>query len=304
MRRGAGVAVVLVCVLVAASVLPRPSEASQSYGSVSWALGIVAPEGAPLQGGGSVHWNEVSNVSAEVVLPNISSPDRPVYAVVSVMTEGGQVLQAAAGAYPNGTGWLAYSLYIQNANEVPIVYQWVLNASVPRMAPGAEISVSIFLTSGHWSVRVVNIDTGSAVERPFPQGISSTLATGDQEVFALESYSTSPSTFRDMGNLTLLSLSLNGDVVTGGLYAYGDWVPDRNPVFAVGSYGASPPTFISVEQGAGPAVVWAYGTSWNGTEVSTPVPALTVGLLAGGALVVLGVVFLATRRPGGPGEQR
>ena len=234
----------------------------QAYSNTSWALGVVVPEGAALANGGTLHWEEVGNVTAEFTLPNISLPDRTIYAVVSVMTDTGAVLQGAAGVRGNGSAWLAFSWTIPDVNAVLLTYHWILTASLPDMPPRSNVSISIFDTSGQWSIRVES--TGGSVVGAFPEGLGPSLKPGDQEVFSLESYSRSVATFRGMGNLTLTSLVMDGARVAGGAYAYSEWDPNHSPLFVVGSSGASPPSFISVGERADGSFVWGYGQVWKG----------------------------------------
>jgi hypothetical protein len=276
----------------------------QAYQNSSWALGVVAPEGAGLQLGGNLRWEEVSNLTALVVLPNISAPQRMVYVVMSVMTSDGAVLQAAAGTYPNDTGWLAYSWFIPSAQSVTLTYTWVLNASVPRMAPDSRASISIFLRDGGWKLKIEDVDTGSSVEHSFPAGIATSLESGDQEVFALESYTKEAATFQYMGNLTLLSLTANGQRVTSGFYSYSDWNIGRNPVFVVGSSGSSVPAFISLESGTNGSIVWSYNTQWTGDVYGGATILLSVVAMLGVTCAVIGGVILFTRKPKAKSESR
>ena len=267
------------------------------YPSTSWALGVVVPEGALLQDGRMLRWEGVNNVTAALALPNITLPDMTVYAVLSVMTADGGVLQAAAGVYPRQDVWLSYSWEIPNANAIPVAYHWVLKASEPQMAPGEMAAMCVYWAAGSWNLRVTNTDTGVSVNRSFPGGIAPTLKGGDQEVFALESYSRSAATFKDMGNLTLQELLLDGQTVTGGYYYYGAWNPSHNPVFVVGSSGASPPGFISLESGSDGSFVFGYSAAWGAGQT----PMIDMGpVVVALALVGLSVVGLAVwfaRRP-------
>lgn len=268
------------------------------YPNSSWAIGVVVPEGAQI-GGESVRWEAVANVTAFLALPDIVSPDQIIYAVLSVMTSDGSVLQAAAGAFPNGTGWLGYAWSIQGSDSGTPSYQWVLNASQPEMSPSANISISIFLASGRWGLRVIDMGTGSSVERSFPPGPAPSLRAGDQEVFALESYSRTSATFRNMGNLTLYSILLDGKKVTNGCYIYSDWDMIHNPLFVVGSSGSTPPSFIYAGEGPAGSFFWDYVEIWsvqNG-PLAGLVEVVAVVAVAG-ALALGGVGFwLSRKRP-------
>ena len=301
-----------VCILLAVAAAGPLTAAAygtgQPYPNSSWALGVVVPEGAELAGGGSLHWEGVTNVSALVTLPNISSHGRLVYVVMSLMTCDSAVMQVAAGTFPNGTGWLAYSWYVPNAGSIPIAYNWILNASIPRMFPGSTVTFSIFVANGGWNLKVVDCGTGALVERSFPTGASLSLKQGDQEVFALESYSREAAVFQSMGNLTLSALMVDGVRVSGGLYPYGDWNTKTSPLFVVGSPGSSPPGFISINQQAGGPVTWGYSTQWTNEAYDLDAVAMAAGFLSASAaaFALMGVVILLTRkgrtrREAGPG---
>jgi len=277
---------------------PDQSFPSQgAYPAASWALGVVAPEGAEMAGGGSLHWEDARNVTALVVLPSIEAPDLPVYAVLSLMTQDESVLQVAAGIEANGTSWSTYADFDTNVGSISPSYQQILNASQPEMSQGASISLSIFQSaSGAWSLKVEDSQTGASVTQAFPGGATRELRAGDQEAFALESYSRNQTTFENMGNLTLRALLIDGEAVAGGLYSYGDWIPNRNPLFVVGSLGASPPLFVSVALG-GESAVWSYLAQWGGNGLSySPTTETTLVLpLAAALLVVAAIGLLLTR---------
>lgn len=239
----------------------------------------------------------MNNVTAEVTLPNITAPDRNVYAVVSVMTDDGSVLQAAAGALPNRSVWLAFGWLVPGVDLPEPTYSWILNASEPAMAPGADISISIYLKSATWNLRVSDFASGTWTERAFPQGIATTLKPGDQEVFALESYSISGGTFRYMGNLTLQSLLLNGQKLESGYYSYSQWDPAHSPLFVVGSSGTNAPSFISLEEAADGSLVWNYRV-WGGNYDAEPglVGVGIVALIAAGFSLFVIAFRLGRRR--------
>ena len=274
-------------------------ESAPSYPNSSWAIGVVVPEGARTLDGGNVLWGNIANVTATIALPNISSPDQIVYAILSVMTNDGSVLQAAAGALPNRTGWLVSAWLIQGIGSGTLSYQWVLNGSTPQMSPLANISISIFRVSGLWSLRVFDMDSGSSVEKQFPSGPAPSLRVGDQEVFALESYSRTLATFLGMGSLRLYSILLDGKKVTSGSYLYYGWDMIHNPLFVVGSSGTSPPSFINAEEGSAGSFYWNYTEIW--APQVNPIGGLAEVLTAvsvAGALTLGGVgVWLAKKKP-------
>jgi len=270
------------------------------YSNSSWALGVVAPEGSGLSDGASLRWESVNNVTVLVSLPNITLPDRVVYSVLSVMTGDGGIMQVAAGVYPNRSAWLTYSWVIPRSDTTTPTYQWILNGSEPRMAQNSRISMSIFHLSGLWSLRVTDEGTNSSVERQFPPGLGPALKAGDQEVFALESYSRTSSTFREMGNLTLESLLVDDQRVTGGFYSYGDWDPNHDPLFVVGSAGTSPPSFISLEKTGDGSFAWEFAGLWQGEDLHFGQAAVAVVVVAVLTAAVLGAValrFARKRRP-------
>ena len=282
-----------------ASVMAQ-GQLAAGYPNSSWAIGVVVPEGAGLLGGENVHWEGVSNVTASLVLPDISSPDGRVYAILSVMTSDGSVLQAAAGALPNGTGWLGFAWLVNGAGSGAPTYVWVLNASEPAMSPRANVSISIFRSSGVWSLSLTDLDTGSRAATTFPAGPAPALKQGDQEVFAFESYSRTQGTFRGMGNLTLNSLWLDGYMVVSGCYLYADWDMVHNPLFVVGSSGSSPPSFIYAKEGPSGSYLWSYGGVWVVQDNAASIVAQLLEVVGVAGALCLGAVgiWFFKRRPG------
>lgn len=268
------------------------SQAQENYtSSTSWALGVVIPQGAKFSDGSTLNWQNTNNVTVVFTLPNISQPDNIVYAVLSVMTNDSDVLQIAAGVFPNNTMWLVYSWIFTDLTSNPVKYQWILNSSLPEMSPNDNIAMSIFLSKSNWELSVVDLNTGSYVSRAFPSGIATLLRAGDQEVFALESYSRSATTFQDMGNFTLNSLLIDGNGISSGYYLYdGGWNPTHNPLFVIGSIGQTPPTFITVESGIGDSLVWSYTNPWLNSQSSYPVGIETISLIA----VLIGLIIIAS----------
>jgi len=203
-------------------------------------------------------------------------------------------MQVASGIYPNRTAWLTYSWFIPNAGASTPTYRWVLNGSSPSMNRDTTVVMSIFHGSGSWDLRVTDNDTGVAVVRQFPVALAPSLKVGDQEVFALESYSRASATFRGMGNLTLEALIVDGQKVTGGFYSYGDWDPNHNPVFAVGSSGTAPPNFITlIQMGAG-SFAWSFSRVWQGQSLD-PGGVVVNAVLVGALAAIIAGVALAIR---------
>ena len=290
----AGLVSVLLLSPFATAETPQLMNQGTIYPNTSWALGVVVREGSALSGGGGLRWESVGNVTAVVSLPNITDPDRVVYSVLSVMTSDGGVMQVAAGIYPNRTTWLTYSWEIPNADSSAPTYSWVLNGSSPSLNRNTTVVMSIFRGSGSWDLRVTDRDTGIAVVRQFPVALAPSLKVGDQEVFALESYSRASATFREMGNMTLDALLVDGQKVTGGFYSYGDWDPDHNPVFAVGSSGTAPPGFISLEKMGTGSFAWGFSRVWQGQSLDSGGDVVTA-VVVGALVVIISAVALAIR---------
>jgi hypothetical protein len=310
-RRGASSALqalaLLALLLTTPVVRVQAGGASQAidtiYPSTSWALGIVVPEGAGLAGGGGLRWEDVSNLTSLVTLPYFRNPSGIVYAVMSVMASDGSVMQVAAGVYPSSGIWLAYSWAVEGITSRP-AYSWILNSSVPTMSAGDSISLSILRNSTRWSLRVVDLGSGAEIGRSFPPGIALSLRPGDQEAFALESYSRTAADFEHMGNLTLNGLFADGDRVATGTYVYGGWDPNKNPIFAVGSSGTNPPIFISLQEQNDGRFVWSYASVWLGGTASYGwIIGLFLALGLAGAVAGASAAFLASRRRRRPGQK-
>ena len=199
----------------------KPAQAKNQYPSGSWGLGVVVPEDSRFTDGGSLSWTNATAVSLTMTLPNISFTDYPTLAVESVMASDGSVMQIAAGIYPNQTKWLAYGWYIRQVQAYPQSYDWILNSSEPEMVAGTTVSLSIYLSQGRWRYSIEDLTTQVVNSGYYGFDIPPALKVGDQEVFALESYSTSNAVFVNMGNLTLDSLRIDERQVSSGWYAYG-----------------------------------------------------------------------------------
>jgi len=296
-----------VCVLLFTLLLTPPALASQSQVSnpaqqysdqSSWALGLVVSDNSPTSGGGRVSWATTTNVTAIVKLPDIRSSDGTIYAILSVMTEDGSVLQIASGLMPNATAWGTYAMQIRNPGSYPQNYTTVIDTPSPAAEPGSLISLSIFFSGGAWNFR-----TGSARNESVQatlnseEGISPSLKAGDQEVFALESYTSDSSVFSQMGNLSLVSLELNGVHIEAGSYYYnGGWDPYHSPLFIVG--GGTPPGFVLVQPCSGSLGCWSFRQSWSGSVEPSPLPGGSLIILAAAILVpvVIASVAILARR--------
>jgi hypothetical protein len=115
---------------------------------------------------------------------------------------------------------------------------------------------------------------------------------GDQEIFALESYSRDSSTFQNMGNLTLRMLLVDGRRMMSGWYPFADWDGVHNPLFIVGV--TAPPQFIGVSVSHDGRAVWYYSGNWRGNGLADETGSILVALviLVGAAL---GGVLLSMR---------
>jgi hypothetical protein len=299
-----------VTVLIAAAMTTQPVSAqtatsSQTDGSASysnassWALGVVVPNGVQLAGGGRLSWQDVTNVTAQVTLPQINQTDNTVLAVVSLMTSDGHVLQLAAGIYPQTETWLSYAWLITNIQASSQSYEWVVNSSAPEMSPGDAVTLSLFLSSGAWNYVLTDVSSHQSMHGVFPHGEASPPTGGDQEIFAMESYTESSSVFSSMGNLTLTSLAVDGQKVAQGLYFFSNWEGQGNPLFIVGGY-TEPPAFISIQNSDNGAVVWSYAGPWTGEapSLTLPVSLAATGILAA-CLVAAAIVFVRLRKSTG-----
>jgi len=265
--------------------LGAQSPLQQGYVQNSWGLGVVVPEGSSLSGGGTLNWATVTNVTAVVQIPEITNVSGTIYAAVSLMTQDGVVLQTAFGIYPGNGSWLVYSMFIGSITQIPQHYTWVINSSGPAAEPGDVVTVSIYQSPGRiWSFKASNLNTSLSIQRPFGTTSTGQPRSGDQEVFALESYASDTSTFRKMGNMTLLSLLLDGERVASGWYLFAQWDMLHNPLFVVG--GASPPGFVDVSFNGGGRAVWYYSESWNGS-----VQALQAGPILVAMVILLGAAL-------------
>ncbi len=276
------------------------------YVQNSWGLGVVVPDGSTLSGGGTVDWAAVTNVTAVVQIPKITNASGSIYAVVSLMTQDGVVLQTAFGIYPGNGSWLVYSMFIENINQIPQHYTWTVNSSEPAAGPGDVVTLSIYQSPEHvWSFRACNLNASLSVQGAFGTDTTELPKRGDQEAFALESYASDSSTFQDMGNMTLSSLLVDGKRVVSGWYLFADWDMLHNPLFVVG--GAAPPAFIDVSASNSGRTIWYYSENWNDNgQVDETGPilvamAILVGAALCGALLLMRYIRKAA---GGPGQNK
>jgi hypothetical protein len=271
------------------------AQTEQQYPSGPWGVGVVVAQGSRFTDGSSLAWAKVTAVFMEVTLPNITFSDYPIYAVESLMAADGSVMQIAAGIYPGNSKWLGYGWFIADVDAYPQSYDWIINSSRPEMMAGTRITLSISLSGGRWGYRIENLSTHEVAAGEYATTVPPTLYVGDQEVFALESYTTSNGVFAHMGNLTLDALRINGRQIAAGWYEYGSWDPRHNPLFVVG--GLNPPSFISLQVTDGKQV-WTYA-QWSISSQSQPqrfplTTVIEVVILAGS--LVLTTAYLASRR--------
>src|SRR3972149_5364119 len=78
------------------------------HGRGPWGLGITISDGIPLTDGDRVNWSSTRNITVVFRLPNISRTDARIYAIMSVMTTGGRMIQVAAGLEPSSPQWRGY----------------------------------------------------------------------------------------------------------------------------------------------------------------------------------------------------
>lgn len=259
-----------------------------AYPTGSWGLGVVVPQGAEFENGSHLSWDTTKNVTVSVRLPDIRYTDDTIYAILSVMAKDGSVLQIAAGIYPNQTNWFAYAFIIRDVRAYPQSYTWVLNSSRPEMNAGAQITLSIYLFSDRWNYAIEDTNTHERVIGEYPSNAIPSMRNGDQEVFALESYSSSRNVFERMGNLSLTSLLMDGQQVMKDWYYYGDWDGVHNPLFVIG--GLPPPSFISVEK-MDNTIEWSF-TEWKGTAQRNPYSPLAMILIVIAVVVVITIAAI------------
>ncbi len=260
----------------------------------SWALGVVVPDGARLDGGGALSWKTATNLTAVARLPNITNPAAITYVVLSAMGNDRTIFQVAAGTWPDCSYWSVYSWFITGVDSRSPAYECMANSTGPEFSPHDVLSISIFIASpSAWMFRVTDENRSSSLERSFPTSLAVSFASGDQEVFSLESYSRSASTFQNMGNQTLESLLVDGTKVLDGWYPYSGWDPAHNPLFVVG--GSAAPLFIDLTTNGRGEAVWAYSPQWADAHLNVSLGSVVVGL-ALFSLIVVSALFVRNGR--------
>lgn len=258
-----------------------------------WALGIVIPEGASLNNGDTVKWGLSSNLTVVLSVPMINMTDDTVYAIVSVMTESGVVLQAAAGIEKGDSCWRSYVMYARGIYSGKKEYVPVLLGGSPSFLPGDSAIISIYSEFSDdvpvWSVRIVNPSSREEVlVRLFSDG-SSRFMKGDHEVVALESYTKNEEIFRNMGEMVLEDVFIDGKRVLGGWYVSDGQVFMSNLLFEVGA-GEPVPSFLYLADSGNSSVVWGYSSgSWEPMRNNSSI--LLLGALLLSILVIIIVVI-------------
>jgi hypothetical protein len=135
------------------------------------------------------------------------------------------------------------------------------------MTPDTSIALSISLSKSRWEYRIEDPSIHEITAGEYAATVPPTLKVGDQEVFAVESYTNSRLVFAHMGNLTLDALRINGRKTAAGWYAYGSWDTRHNPLFVVG--GLDPPPFISLQETDAGTLVWGY-EQWSISTQAQP----------------------------------
>lgn len=288
-------------VVTAGSTQPGSSGSDSWHKATSsWAIGEVVPNGAVLERGGPLSWSAASNLTAVVVLPNITRPDAITYVVLSAMASDKTIFQVAAGAWPGSAYWSVYSWYVTDVGSQAPHYQWTANSTGTEFNSGDLLSISIARSSSGWSFFILDRSRNTSQQGSFPAAATLAFASGDQEVLAFESYSRSSVTFMDMGNLTLESIWVDGAKVLKGWYFYSGWDPARNPLFIVG--GSQAPLFISLSTDARGEAVWGYSTQWADVHLDISFATLLqmlamTGVSLAAALTVVRRVF--RKKPSG-----
>jgi len=234
----------------------------------SWALGVVVPEGAALASSRRVSWQTTSNLSASARLPALNTTDGTILLALSAMVGDSSVIQAAAGLFPGSNTWRALAWFVPDIGATPQAYEWTLNSTESRMKPGALVSLSLFREGGVWHYGILDDESGLGDFGPFTNAPRSSFKVGDQEVFALESYTSNDTVLSRMGSAILRSIYLDGDRVTGGFYYLNNWDPAHHPLFVAG--GLQAPTSITLQSFPNGTVAWGYSAGWQGSYYSPP----------------------------------
>ena len=231
-----------------------------------WALGIVVPDGAPTEEG-KVKWSSSSNLTVVLTIPKINMTDSTIYVIVSVMTESGVVIQAAVGIESGDEYWRSYAMYVRDVYSSSKEYVPVLLGDSPSFSPGDSAIISIhskFIDSVPvWIAEITNLSTYERQEVQLFSDGSSRFMKGDHEVVALESYTRSEYVFRNMGQLTLHGVFVDGKKVLGGWYISDGQVFMSDLLFEVGA-GGPVPSFLYLVASNSSMAVWGYSNeAWE-----------------------------------------
>jgi len=262
----------------------------------SWGLGLTIPNGSPLEDGSRVEWGKHRNITVVLTLPNISYTDKTIYFIVSIMTKQQTIIQAAIGIHPNNTYWTSSFMYVRNVYQHNKTYIAVLLDSPPYFHPYDKASISIYYrpsedgAGGVWASSITNLSTGKSIDVDILVDNSSTFMDGEQEVIALESYTSNEKIFEQMDQAILHSILVDGRRVLGGWYIDDGQVFDRRPLFEVG--GGQAPSFISIIFKDDGTIAWIYSKpTWNNSL--SPVYSIMFLLLLVISMII--VVYLAYR---------
>lgn len=261
----------------------------------SWGLGLTIPNGSLLEDGATVEWGKHSNVTVILTLPNISYTDKTIYLIVSIMTRRDTIIQTAIGIQPNSTYWKSYFMYVTNVYQHNRTYVPVLLDSTPYFFPGHRASISIFFKHnedhrGCWSSSITNLSTGENITVEILNDGSSAFKDGEQEVIALESYTSNEEVFKNMGEAVLHSILVDGKRIVSGWYIDDGQVFDKRPLFEVG--GGPVPSFISIMSKDDGTIAWKYSKPiWNNYPTSQYSLIFTVALI----VLTIIIVYLAYR---------
>ena len=163
-------------------------------------------------------------------------------------------------------------MYVTNVYQHNRTYVPVLLDSIPYFFPGHRASISIFFKHdedhrGCWSSSITNFSTGENITVDILNDGSSTFKDGEQEVIALESYTSNEEVFKHMGEAVLHSILVDGKRVLNGWYVDDGQVFDKRPLFEVG--GGQVPSFISITSKDYGTIVWRYSKPiWNNSQTS------------------------------------
>jgi hypothetical protein len=260
----------------------------------SWALGLVAPDGSTFANSQHLLWQDAVNITAIVRLPFLNSTDNTVLAVLSIMLSDSSVLQISAGLFPGTNYWKAVGWYIRDITMNPQQYEWVLNSTEPLLIPGSSVLLSIFKLNSGWEYKLVDEATGRAVQGLYSSAAFLPPRSGDQELFALESYTSNSTVMVNLSNLTLVKAQVNGETLVGGTYYLTDWQPSRQPLFVVG--GLPAPSGIGITALQNGTFVWRWSNTWQELNPFPPLAQAGIVIVVIVCSAVIAFYFAVVRR--------